>query len=78
VTVQLMKGLAINVLYEINGSHTLGTPLGFRTDSVDVEPGLMWEPTPNLMLNPYVRLYPWNSPSLQATAMGLFVSWKLL
>jgi len=78
VTWQMSEKLGLQILYQINASQEVGSREGMTTDDVNIEPGLVWDITQNLMLNPFVRFHPYNGISPNNTSMGLLLNWTLL
>lgn len=52
--------------------HFLGTS-GLVNDPIDVEPGINWNVTPYLSLNPYVNIYS-ETPTLRAMYLGMVLT----
>jgi hypothetical protein len=52
-----------------------GTPLlgGMVTDTVDIQPGISWDITKSITINPILNIYPSN-PSLAATSIQAYIS----
>lgn len=73
---QLSSTVAFTLLYEMGMSHVFGDPIGvFLNDGTDLEPGLSWAITPNLVINPYLNLFPNDTLSWQSTSFGMTLSW---
>ncbi len=78
-TYQVSRNVALTLLYEMRTAHFNGDdPFAFSSDPFDLEPGLSWEVTPTLMLNPYVNLYPTGNLSLKSSSIGMLFSWQLM
>jgi hypothetical protein len=78
VSYQITPTLAGVLLYEYNLNHAYGDPNGsLKDDGYDIQPGLNWDITPRLLLNPYVNIYP-GSASFKSTSLGFLVSWQAL
>jgi hypothetical protein len=75
---QITPTLGVQALYEMASSHFYGDRPGYITsDGTDLELGMNWDATPNLLVNPYVRMYPENV-SWESTSAGMFLSWRLM
>jgi len=80
VNYQLTPTVAISALYEMAASHKKNKD-GF-TDldnaGTDFEPGVSWDITPNLTLNPYLNIYTGNRITSDNTSINLLIIGKLL
>ena len=54
-----------------------GSALALINQETDVEPGVNWDITPKLSINPYINIYPGNM-SLSATSIGMVIAAKAL
>lgn len=71
--------VALTLMYEIGASHIYGTKNGkLVSDGADFEPGVLWQITPNLAVNPYLNLYPDDGFALDTASFGMTLGWKLL
>ncbi|MFZ9595474.1 MAG: hypothetical protein ACO3A2_05290 [Bdellovibrionia bacterium] len=71
--------LMLSLLYEVRLSHLFGDPVGELTSGgTDLEPGVTWNLSPSLMLNPYLTLNTTGKLSLSTTTFGLMLNWNLL
>jgi hypothetical protein len=69
----------LTLLYEAGMSHFFGDPAGrFYNDGTDLEPGVRWQITPTLMVNPYLNLYTGDRVNLASTSFGMMLNWTLL
>ncbi|OFZ74047.1 MAG: hypothetical protein A3K03_13115 [Bdellovibrionales bacterium RIFOXYD1_FULL_44_7] len=76
---QIKKNLALSILYEMGASHIFGDDFfSLINDGTDLQPGVLWEVTPNLLLNPYLTLYTGDRVTLTSTSFGMTLSWQLL
>lgn len=50
---------------------------GFANDPIDVEPGINWDVTPYLSVNPYLNIYS-GKPTLSASYIGCILTGKVL
>jgi len=76
---QFSPTVAALVLYEMQGSHAFGQQaFHFNNDGTDLEPGVVWNITPSLMLNPYLNFTTGGAVSLKSTSIGALVSLSLL
>ena len=72
----LLSGL---VRYELNGSHNYGDSFThFNNDGTDIEPGVIWNVTNNLMINPYLNFTTGGSISLSSTSIGAYLNWTMI
>ena len=79
ISYQVSNSIALTTLYEMGASHTYGDETwGLNNDGTDLEPGVSWDITPNLNVNPYLNIYTGNQVTLQSTSIGMTLSWKML
>jgi len=79
INYQVSPKVSITVLYEMYASHTLGQKLfSLNSDGTDLEPGVAWEITPSIMLNPYLNLLTGGKVSLNSTSFGMMLSINLI
>jgi hypothetical protein len=79
VSYQLASNVALNVLYEMQASHPYGNSFGtLNNDGTDLEPGVIWDITPNLMLNPYLHFLTGGKVNMDTTSFGMMMSWNML
>ena len=77
VSYQLHPRVALTLLYEIRSSHGFGDrALLLQNDEMDIEPGVSWDVTPSLMINPYLHI-PTKGTGLAATSVGMLLNWNL-
>ena len=78
VNYQISPTLLVTLLYEMRGSHTFGDKFGkLNSGGTDLQPGLTWDVTPHLMLNPYLNLLTGGKVNLSTTTFGLLANWNL-
>ncbi|MEO5969610.1 MAG: hypothetical protein ABIQ95_06755 [Bdellovibrionia bacterium] len=73
---QLSKTVAATLWVDlISASRFRGTPFltGMGTDTVDVQPGISWDITKSININPVLNIYPSN-PTLASTSIQAYVS----
>jgi len=71
--------VALICLYEMGASHQYGDESwALGNDGTDLEPGVSIDLTPRLNVSPYLNLYTGNRVSLQSTAIGMTLAWKML
>ena len=77
VSYQWMPRLALTLLYEVRYNHIFGQKAFFlQNDEMDLEPGVSWDVTPGLMINPYLHI-PTKGLGLAATSVGMMINWTL-
>lgn len=75
ISYKLMKNLSLKLAYEMEWDHMANEkPLNLRTYTMDLQPGLVWNVTKTVMINPYVQFYSNNQLSADRTALGAFIS----
>jgi hypothetical protein len=77
----LSDSLALNVGYEMEADHypIPGiSSLDFKSYQTDLQPGVVWNITPHIMVNPYVQLFTGNKVTLDNSALGAVISATLL
>jgi hypothetical protein len=75
---QLTPTLSFSVLYEMGMSHAFGEPPGrMFNDGTDLQPGINWDVTPTLMINPYLNIYTGDKVTLDSTSLGMTLHWQL-
>ena len=71
--------VSLTLLYEMQANHVFGDkPFKFVNDGTDLEPGVSWDITQNLNVNPYLNFYPGNKMNFETTSFGMLMSWKLM
>jgi hypothetical protein len=76
---RISRTVALTLLYEMGSSHFFGDKPGYLTnDGTDLEPGILWDITPKLTINPYLNLYTGNKVTWDSTSIGMTMSWQLL
>jgi hypothetical protein len=71
--------LALTMLYEMGSSHQHGDAPGYITnDGTDLEPGVEWDPTPDIVVNPYLTLLTGGSIGWASTSVGMFFTVSFL
>ena len=79
VNYQITQTLAFTLLYEFFANKGEGLQsYGFRGYGSDIEPGLAWDATPQLTLNPYLHLPVSGSVSLNSTSFGMMINYALI
>ncbi len=79
VSYQLTSTLALNLEYEMEAHHDVGKPtFDFTSYQTDLQPGIVWRPTPRLVVNPYVQLFTGNKVTSETTAVGAVINATLL
>lgn len=79
LTYQVSPKVGLTLLYEMGMSHMYGdAPFQFVNDGTDLEPGVNWEITPNLAVNPYLHLTTGEKVTLKTTSFGMTLSWILI
>lgn len=79
VSYQISPTLALTVLYDLQASHVLGDDLfNFYSNGTDLEPGIFWDITPRLSINPYLNILPGGNMSFSTTSFGMYMSWLLI
>jgi hypothetical protein len=69
----------LSLLYEIRLSHVFGDRFGELTaQGTDLEPGVTWNLSPSLMVNPYLTVNTSQKLNLSTTTFGLMLNWNLL
>jgi hypothetical protein len=67
VNYQVSPSLSIFVLGEAEGVQNTGNSFwNWNDNGMDIEPGVMWNITPKLMINPFINVYP-TSPNVAKT-----------
>jgi hypothetical protein len=76
---RFLPNLAFTLLYEMQAVHPFGASVGsLENDGTDLEPGIQWDISPTLTINPYINLYPGNKLNLQTSSIGMTVTWNIL
>jgi hypothetical protein len=79
VAYQVAPTVALTVLYEMQSSHYYGdSSFPLVNDGSDLEPGISWDISPSLMLNPYLHVPVGKQTSLNSTSFGMMLNWILL
>ncbi len=80
VSYKISNTVSAVVLYEMQAGHYLGTSLSSTgaVDVTDLQPGISWDVTPNLNLNPFVNFYTGGKILRESTYLGLNLSATLL
>lgn len=79
VNYQVSRNLALTLLYEMGTTHYYGDdPMNFYSEGSDLEPGLSWDITPRINVNPYLTIYTGEKISFDTTAFGMTLSLSLL
>ncbi len=80
VNYQLTPRLSANLLYEMEAHHNVGAPtaLDFTSYETDFQPGLVWNVTNTILVNPFVQIFTGNKVTYDTTAVGAVISARLL
>lgn len=71
INYRITDNLSFNLMYETEADRFVGDrALQFRNILADFQPGLLWQITPSMKLNPYVVLFPTNHLATDQTAVG--------
>ena len=77
ISYQLLPHVALTLLYELRNNHVYGEKMFLlQNDEMDIEPGVSWDVTPGLMINPYLHI-PTKGLGLAATSVGMMINWTL-
>ena len=75
VNYQLTPKLSLNVEYEIEADHFVGTtPFDFKMFQTDLCPGFVYMVTPKVLINPYLQVFTTDRIAMDHTAMGAVIS----
>ena len=75
---QLSSNVALTLLFEENLVHDYGQkPFQFRNGGTDIEPGVEWDITHTISINPYLNFYP-QSVNWNATSVGMILNWRMI
>jgi hypothetical protein len=70
---------AFTLLYEMGASHQFGDKASYYTnDGTDLEPGVEWDPTSDMVINPYLIVQTGGKVNFSSTALGMFFTWTFL
>ena len=76
---QFAPTLTTTLLFEVQRNHAYGDfRKGFYDNGTDIQPGISWDITPQIMVNPYLNILLGQSVSLRSTSVGMMMSWTLL
>ena len=79
LTYQLSPKVGFTLVYEMAANHEFGAdPFELFSGGTDLEPGITWQVTPSLSVNPYLNIMTGGKISLDSTSLGALVSWQLL
>ena len=71
--------VSATMLYEMSLSHGYGNEAFiFTNDGTDLQPGISWDITPKLNVNPYLNIYTGDQVSTRSTSVGMTLSWLFL
>ncbi|MBS1961493.1 MAG: hypothetical protein JST04_04710 [Bdellovibrionales bacterium] len=73
----LSDSVTLRLAYEMEWHHNLHQS-GLETYMTDWQPGVVWNITKQLSINPYVQFYTMNSVDLDHAALGAFLSASVL
>jgi len=75
VAYRFAESLSAQLAYEYETHHNVGELYGNLTKyQSDVQPGLIWNVTPHVLVNPYVAFYTTRRATFDTAAVGTFVS----
>lgn len=76
---RMSSKVALTLLYEMGADHQVGDKFNYLTnDGTDLEPGFEWDPTPDIVVNPYLTLLTGGKVNLASTSVGMFFTWTFL
>jgi hypothetical protein len=79
VAYKLNKTLSLNLAYEMDWRRNVKkAPLDFAAYQKDLQPGIVWMPSHNILVNPYLQLFTDKAISAKTSAVGAVVSATLL
>jgi hypothetical protein len=85
INYQLTPTVALSVLYEFDSVHVANDDFfSYYSDSsssngyTDLEPGISWDITPNVNLNPFLNLYPGSKFNLETANVNVVLGVKFL
>jgi hypothetical protein len=80
VNYQLIRNVSLNLEYEMEWHHDVNQIgyMNFTTYQTDLQPGLVWNITSHVLINPYVQFFTTNQATADRTALGAVVSASLL
>jgi hypothetical protein len=80
VTYRFLPTLAAQVQYEMEARHNVGDTgyFNFTAQQTNLQPGLVWNVTPKILVNPFVQLFTGNTVTLDTTAAGLYINASVL
>jgi len=80
VRYELNSKLSLNLAYEFDYRHYLHETgfLSFSTYQTDIQPGVVWNITKKVSLNPYFQIFMTQQPSMDHTAIGAYLSATIL
>ena len=78
ISYQLSPTVSLVARYEMYLGHIFGDkPFVFTNDGTDLEPGVYWQVTQRLSLNPYINLYTGNKVTLKSSSVGMLMNWAI-
>ena len=76
---QISPTVAFSLLYEAQAFHRFGDKVGrWYNDGSGLEPGLTWQVTPRVTLNPYLHISTGGIINMKSTSFGMWLNWVLL
>ena len=76
---QVSQAVALTATYEMEAHHFAGKPsFDFTNVGTDLQPGVRWNITRDIMLNPYVNLYTGNKITVSNSYVGAIISATVL
>lgn len=79
VTYKISPKVSLNLLYELAANQHQGQDIfDWNNDGTDLQPGVSWDVTPNLNINPYLNFYTGGKVNADTTSVGMYISATLL
>jgi hypothetical protein len=76
---RLTSNLSLNLEYEMEADHMVGKPsFDFTSYQTDLEPGVVWNITQHISVNPYLMLFTGNTINSDTMAFGAVINARLL
>lgn len=75
VNYKVSPNFSLNMLYEMEADHFPGKPdFDFTSVLTDLQPGVVWNITPKVLVNPFLQIYTGEKITVGRTAIGAVVS----
>ncbi len=79
VSYQITPTVAATLLYEMGANHFFGDdPFQMVNAGTDLQPGIRWDPSPRLSVNPYLNIFTGDKVTFASTSIGMTLAWQLL